>query len=211
VGIVKVDISVSVDGFVAGPEVSREEPLGRGGMELHEWVLATQSWRAQHGQEGGAPGVDNDVVVAASSNIGAVIMGRRMFGAEEGPWGDDAWEGWWHDDPPFQCPVFVLTHYERAPLPKGTTTFHFVTDGPESALEQAKAAAGPADISIGGGAETIEQYLRLGAVDELQTHVVPIFLGGGTRLFDDVPAGRLELIEVVDSPTVTHVRYRPGA
>jgi dihydrofolate reductase len=138
-------------------------------------------------------------------------MGRRMFSADDGPWGAEPWEGWWDDDPPFQCPVFVLTNYERAPLQKGTTTFHFVTDGPESALEQARTAAGAADVSIAGGAETIQQYLRLGAVEQLQTHVVPIFLGSGTRLFESVPPGRLELIEVVDSPTVTHVRYRPVA
>jgi dihydrofolate reductase len=141
-------------------------------------------------------------------NVGAVVMGRRMFGGEDGPWGDEPWEGWWEDDPPFHVPVYVLTNYEREPLVKNDTTFHFVTDGADSALEQAKAAAGDKDVSIAGGASAIQQYLRAGAIDELQIHLIPLFLGSGTRLFDDLPPRKLERIEVVDSPAVTHVRYR---
>jgi dihydrofolate reductase len=208
-GKVTVDISVSLDGFIAGPDPSREEPLGRGGEDLHEWVIATKGWREPHGKEGGETGPDSDLIERAFANVGAVIMGRRMFSGDDGPWGDEPWEGWWGDEPPFHVPVYVLTNYEREPLEKqGGTTFYFVTDGIESALEQAKAAAGDKDVSIGGGADVIQQYLRAGAIDEMQIHVVPLFLGGGTRLFDDVPAGPLEPIEVVDSPRVTHVRYR---
>jgi dihydrofolate reductase len=207
-GKVTVDISVSLDGFIAGPDPSGEEPLGRGGEDLHEWGIATKGWREPHGREGGESGPDSDLIERAFANVGAVIMGRRMFSGEDGPWGDEPWEGWWGDDPPFRVPVYVLTNYEREPLVKNDTTFYFVTDGIESALEQAKAAAGDKDVSIGGGADVIQQYLRAGAIDEMQIHLVPLFLGGGTRLFDDVPTGPLEPIEVVDSPRVTHVRYR---
>jgi dihydrofolate reductase len=206
--IVAVDISVSLDGFIAGPDPSREDPLGRGGMDLHEWVVATKGWREPHGLEGGETGPDSDLMERAFANVGAVVMGRRMFGGEDGPWGDEPWEGWWGDDPPFRVPVYVLTNYEREPLVKNDTTFHFVTDGADSALEQAKAAAGDKDVSIAGGASAIQQYLRAGAIDELQIHLIPLFLGSGTRLFDDLPPRKLERIEVVDSPAVTHVRYR---
>jgi dihydrofolate reductase len=207
-GIVTVDISVSLDGFIAGPGVGREEPLGWGGNDLHEWGLATRGWREPHGHEGGEAGPDSDLIERAFANVGAVIMGRRTFSADDGPWGDEPWEGWWGDDPPFRVPVYVLTNYEREPLVKNDTTFHFVTDGIDSALEQAKAAAGDKNVSIGGGADVIQQYLRADAIDELTIHLVPLFLGGGTRLFEDVPAGAVKRIGVVDSPAVTHIRYR---
>ena len=211
-GKVTVDISVSLDGFITGPNVTHEEPLGHGGEQLHEWLIATKGWREPHGYEGGETGPDSDMMTRAFAKVGAIVMGRGMFGGD-GPWGDEPWDGWWGDDPPFRMPVFVVTHHEREPLVKGETTFHFVTDGVDSALEQARAAAGDKDVSIAGGADVIQQCLRAGAVDELGLHVVPLFLGGGTLLLDDVPAGAIELIEVVDSPRVTHVRYRvrPGA
>jgi dihydrofolate reductase len=210
-GIVFVDISVSLDGFIAGPQAGREHPLGIGGEALHDWVIPTKGWREPHGLEGGETGADSDMIERAFAILGAVIMGRRMFGGEPGPWGDEPWEGWWGDEPPFHVPVYVLTHHAREPLAKhGGTTFHFVTDGIESALSQAKEAAGDKDVSIAGGAEVIQQYLRAGAVDDLQLHVVPLFLGGGTRLFDDVPPRHLEIVETVGSPAVTHIRYRIG-
>jgi dihydrofolate reductase len=204
---VVVDISVSLDGFIAGPDPGREEPLGRGGEALHEWGLTTKGWREPHGYEGGETGPDSAMIERGFANLGAVVMGRRMFGGDDGSWGDEPWEGWWGDDPPFRVPVYVLTNHAREPLVKNDTTFHFVTDGIDSALDQAKAAAGDKDVSVAGGADVIQQALRAGAVDELQIHLVPLFLGGGTRLFDSVPAGRLQLVEVVASPTVTHVRY----
>lgn len=201
------DISVSLDGFVAGPEPTREEPLGKGGEGLHEWILATKGWRESHGYEGGETGVDSDMAERMHAGVGAVVMGRNMFGGD-GAWGDEPWEGWWGDEPPFHVPVFVLTHHEREPLEKTGTTFHFVTDGIESALAQARDAAADKNVLIGGGADVIRQALRARAVDELQLHIVPVFLGGGARLFEDLPPGALELIDVVDSPVVTHVRYR---
>src|SRR3954470_1261222 len=208
-GIVTVDISVSLDGFIAGPGAGREEPLGRGGSDLHEWALATKGWREAHGEEGGGTGPDSDLIERAFANVGAVIMGRRMFSGDDGPWGDEPWEGWWGDQPPFHVPVYVLTNHEREPLEKqGGTTFYFVTDGIESALEQAKAAAGDKTVSIAGGADVIQQCLRAGLVDEMLIHLVPLFLGGGTRLFDDVPPVALARIQVVDSPAVAHIRYR---
>jgi dihydrofolate reductase len=206
-GKVTVDISMSLDGYIAGPDPTLEEPLGKRGEELHEWVIRTKGWREPHGHEGGDSGPDSDMIERAFANVGAIVMGRRMFGGE-GPWGDEPWEGWWGDEPPFRVPVFVLTHHAREPLEKTGTTFYFVTDGIDSALEQAKAAAAGKDVSIGGGADVIQQALRAGAVDELGLHIVPLFLGGGTPLFADLPPGGLERIEVVDSPAVTHIRYR---
>jgi dihydrofolate reductase len=209
-GKVIADISVSLDGFVAGPDPSPDEPLGKGGEGLHEWVIATKGWRQKHGYEGGETGTDSDMSDRAVANVGAVVMGRGMFGpVAGGPWGDEPWEGWWGDNPPFHVPVYVLTHHEREPLEKqGGTTFHFVTDGIGSALDQAQSAAGDKEVLIAGGGNVIQQCIRAGAVDELQLHIVPLFLGGGAPLFDDLPAGPLEPIEVVGSPAVTHVRYR---
>jgi dihydrofolate reductase len=201
-------MSVSLDGFAAGPDQSRENPIGVGGMRLHEWLFATASWRAQHGQEGGLRNADADVVEEATAGVGAYIMGRRMFGGGDGPW-DAAWIGWWGEDPPFHAPVFVLTHHPRETLSmRGDTSFTFVADGARSALEQARDAAGELDVSIAGGASTVQQYLAGGMLDELHLHIVPIVLGDGSRLLTDVGDPTLEPVEVVGSATVTHVRYR---
>jgi dihydrofolate reductase len=206
------DISMSLDGYVAGPNQTLKEPLGRGGEQLHEWVVALAAWREQHDKPGGEVNASTEVVEEGLQARGATIMGRRMFSGGEGPWEEDPNpDAWWGDDPPFHHPVFVLTHHPREPMEKeGGTTFTFVTDGIESALEQARAAAGEKDVAIGGGGETVQQYLRAGLVDEFHVSVVPVFLGpGGVRLFDDLPPDlRLELDRVVDAPGVTHLRYR---
>ena len=205
---VTCQISISLDGFVAGANQSLENPLGEGGMRLHEWLFATAAWRRQHGGEGGEPNLDSDIVDEAVANVGAYIMGRRMFGGGDGAW-DPAWRGWWGEDPPFHVPVFVLTHHPREPLPlQGGTTFTFVTDGIESALEQARSAAGDKDVTIAGGAAAVQQYLAAGLLDELYLHIVPVVLGAGERLLENVGDPRLEPIKVVASPTVTHIKYR---
>jgi dihydrofolate reductase len=208
---VHADISMSLDGYVAGPDADLEQPLGAGGEALHEWALASQSWRESHGQEGGERNADSDVIAETVAATGAVVMGRRMFSGGSGPWEPDPRaRGWWGEDPPFHAPVFVLTHHEREPLPmEGGTTFHFVTDGIESAIEQARAAAGEQDVLVAGGGTVIAQAIAAGLIDELQVHIAPVFLGGGARLFDGMPADDgLEIARVVDSPTVTHLRYR---
>jgi dihydrofolate reductase len=176
---------------------------------LHEWVVATQSWRGQHGKEGGERGADSEVSEEVAGNVGAQIMGRNMFGPPGGgPW-DESWRGWWGEDPPFHAPVYVLTHHPREPLEmQGGTTYHFVTDGIESALEQARAAAGDKDVLIAGGAQAIQQYLGAGLLEELYLHIVPMVLGGGERLLQNVGDPKLEPIEVVASPAATHVKYR---
>ncbi|MDP9259083.1 MAG: dihydrofolate reductase family protein [Actinomycetota bacterium] len=209
----KLDVSISLDGYIAAPDASLEDPLGVGGMRLHEWAFGLKRFREQHGMEGGdGEHPDNEIVVEITKSIGAAVMGRKMFSGGEGPWaGDPNAQAWWGDDPPFHVPVFVLTHHEREPLVKqGGTTFHFVTDGIGSALEQARAAAGGQDISLAGGAAVAQQYLAAGLLDELQLHVVPVVLGGGVRLFDgSVPAPlELEAERVVASPAVTHLRFR---
>jgi dihydrofolate reductase len=206
---VRSHISISLDGYVAGPNQRMEEPLGDGGERLHEWVISTEGWRREHGKEGGESGPDSEVAEETAQGIGAYIMGRNMFGPPEGgPW-DESWHGWWGEDPPYHTPVFVLTHHPREPLEmQGGTTFHFVTDGIESALEQARAAAGDKDVLIAGGAQAIQQYLAAGLLDELYLHVVPITLGGGERLLDNVGKPTFEPVEVVASPAVTHVKYR---
>ncbi|MEU5911351.1 dihydrofolate reductase family protein [Micromonospora sp. NPDC047527] len=206
-GIVSSQLSISLDGYVAGPGQSRQDPLGRGGLRLHEWFFGLDAWRAQHGLTGGDRGVDADVVEEMTRDIGAYVMGRKMFGGGDGDW-DESWQGWWGDDPPFRTPVFVLSHHLRAPLVmQGGTEFRFVTDGIESALRQAQAAAGDRQVSIAGGASTVRQYLAAGLIDTLQLHLVPITLGAGERLFDGI-APRLEQVAVVAGPTVTHVSYR---
>jgi dihydrofolate reductase len=208
---VRCQISVSLDGFVAGPNQSEENPLGEGGMRLHEWVFATRSWRAQHGRDGGEDNADSKIAEEAARGIGAVIMGRHMFGPGEGPW-DLSWRGWWGDDPPFHAPVYVLTHHRREPLAMhGGTSFTFVTDGIETALEHARSAAGGHDVAIAGGASTVNQYLAAGLLDELYLHVVPVLLGSGARLLSDVGDPKLQPLEVLGSPGVTHIRYRVGA
>ena len=199
-------ISISIDGYVAGPNQSSENPLGEGGERLHDWVIPTEGWRRLHGYEGGERGVDSEVASKLADGIGAHVMGRRMF-AGAGPW-DESWRGWWGEDPPFHAPVFVLTHNVREPLEmQGGTTFHFVNDGFASALEQARAAAGEQDVAISGGASAINQALAAGVLDELHLHIVPITLGGGARLFEGVGDVELTPAEVVASPVVTHIRY----
>lgn len=207
---VVVEISMSLDGYVAGPNPSLEEPLGQRGEDLHDWVVGLSSWRQAHGLEGGTDDADSALMEESIGSTGAVIMGRKMFSGGEGPWKDDPNAGgWWGDEPPFRVPVFVLTSHERAPEVRGDTRFTFVTDGIESALGQARAAAGERNVSIAGGAAVIQQFLRAGLVDELKIHVAPLILGGGTRLFDgELEPLELELTRVVDSPKATHLRYR---
>jgi dihydrofolate reductase len=206
------DITMSLDGFVAGPNQTLEDPLGQGGMQLHEWVFGLASFRERHGGDGGETGPDDDVIKESLATTGAVVMGRRMFSGGEGPWKDDPNpDGWWGDDPPFRVPVFVLTHHARETVAmKGGTSFTFVTDGIEAAFEQARAAAGGNDVAIGGGASVVQQALRAGLVDEFQVHVAPVILGDGVRLFDGLEAGRvgLESTRVLGSPAVAHLRYR---
>jgi dihydrofolate reductase len=208
----RFEISISLDGYVAGPNQSEENPLGEGGEGLHEWVVKLAVWREAHGYEGGEVNASTPLMAEAQSGVGAVIMGRNMFGGGPGPWADEPWRGWWGDEPPFHMPVFVLTHHEREPLTLGDTTFTFVTGGIESALEQAKAAAGEGDVHIGGGADVAGQYLSAGLVDQMQLNVVPLLLGDGARLFEDgAGSGReLEQTLVVEAPGVTHLRYRVG-
>jgi dihydrofolate reductase len=208
----RFEISISLDGYVAGPNQSEENPLGEGGEQLHEWVVKLAAWREPHGREGGEVNASTPLMEEAQSGVGAVIMGRGMFGGGPGPWGEDPWQGWWGEEPPFAMPVFVLTHHEREPLTLGATTFTFVTDGIESALEQAREAAGDQDVTIGGGGDVARQYLSAGLVDQMQLNVVSVLLGDGTRLFDGgVGAGlSLEPPLVVDTPDVTHLRFRLG-
>jgi dihydrofolate reductase len=206
-----LDISMSLDGFVAGPDATLEEPLGKGGERLHEWALRLASWRSQHGLEGGETGPDDELSRELQARVGAVVMGRKMFSGGDGPWESDPnADAWWGDDPPFHVPVFVLTHHEREPVVKeGGTTFTFVTDGIESALEQARAAAEDSDVQLSGGASVAQQYLRAGQLDELNIHVAPILLGGGVSLFGELgpDAPGLKLTKVVESPFVTHLTY----
>ena len=200
-------ISVSLDGFVAGANQSAKDPLGQGGERLHEWAFNTDSWRQRHGLDEGERTTSSDVIDEVSTGVGAVIMGRKMF-AGAGPW-DESWRGWWGEDPPFHVPVFVLTHNKRDPLPmQGGTTFNFVTDGIESALEQARNAAGGNNILVAGGASAVQQYLAAGLLDELYLHIVPVVLGAGERLLDNVGDPTLEPVQVVASPGVTHIKYR---
>ena len=207
---VRVHISTSLDGYVAGPNQSEENPLGEGGEQLHDWAVELKSWRELHGMEGGEENASDAVMEGTNANVGAEIMGRGKFGPpRRGPWGDDPWQGWWGDDPPFHKPVFVLSHHAREPLTLSDTTYTFVTDGIESALERAREVAGDKDVVIGGGADVMNQYLAAGLVDELELHVVPILLGGGERLFAGVgPDLKLEALRTVDAPGVTHLKYR---
>ena len=206
---VRAGISMSLDGFVAGPQPTEAEPLGAGGEQLHEWVVALRAWREPHGQTGGEVNESTPVMEETIANVGATIMGRNMFGGGPGPWRAPAWNGWWGDEPPFHHPVFVLTHHARAPLVLKGTTFHFVTDGADNALAQAREMAGERDVAIGGGAKTIQQYLAAGLIDELVVSVVPVLLGGGARLFADLgqPLPRLRQVEAIPAPGVTHIRY----
>jgi dihydrofolate reductase len=205
----RCQIAISLDGFVAGPGQSEESPLGVGGEQLHEWVVKLAAWRASHGREGGEVNASTPVVEEAMRGIGAVLMGRNMFGPARGSWGEDPWRGWWGEEPPFHAPVFVLTHHARQPLALGDTTFHFVTEGVERAVELAREAAGEEDVSVAGGAETIRQCIAAGMLDELTLHVVPVLLGDGARLFDGIgPEVSLEQTRAVEAPGVTHLTYR---
>ena len=205
---VKCQISISADGYVAGPNQSEQNPLGEGGMALHEWVVKLAAWRQSHGREGGEVNASSEIFEAAAGDTGAVIMGRNMFGPVRGPWTEPLWNGWWGDDPPFKVPVFVLTHYEREPLILGETSFHFVTEGPERAVELAREAAGDKDVSVGGGGETIQELIRAGLLDELLINQVPVILGGGTRLLDGIPPSvGMEQLRVVEGPEAAHLFY----
>jgi dihydrofolate reductase len=207
----RLRISMSLDGFVAGPSQSVDNPLGIGGMRLHEWVFPLTVWRSMHGLEGGEVNASTPVVEESLANIGATIMGRNMFGGHPGPW-DPAkpWNGWWGTNPPFHHPVFVLTHHPRAPLGlEGATTFTFVTDGIASALEQARRAAAGKDVSLAGGARAAQQYLAADLVDEMEINLVPTLLGSGERLFDNLGDNLrgLELVRTVAAPAVTHLKF----
>ena len=204
----KLNITMSIDGFVAGPDQSVEQPLGVGGEDLHTWLIPLKAFRESHGEEGGEVNASTPFAEDILAGAGASIMGRNMFGGAPGPWGDEAWTGYWGDDPPYHHPVFVLTSHQREPLEmQGGTTFHFVTDGIESALGQARAAAGEKDVSLAGGASVAQQYLAAGLLDEIVVSIVPILLGGGARLFENVADAKLEQVEAVEGPGVTHIRY----
>ncbi|MCW3066434.1 MAG: bifunctional deaminase-reductase domain protein [Solirubrobacterales bacterium] len=199
---VYAQMSVSLDGYVAGPGDGPGNPLGDGGERVHEWIFDVAAWRERHGLAGGRTDRDHELVQEIQERSGAVVMGRRMFDNGEEPWGPN---------PPFRAPVFVVTSRAREPLPReGGTTFTFVADGIESALAQAKAAAGGRDVEVAGGAEIVQRYLAAGLLDELELHVAPVFLGGGIRLFDrpELAGVRLEPTQVIDSPGATHIRYR---
>ncbi len=204
------DISMSLDGFVAGPNITLEHPLGVGGEQLHEWAVPTKTFQERHGRSGGETGPEDDLIRKAFDRTGATVMGRRMFSGGEGRWEDDPnADGWWGDDPPFGVPVFVVTHHPREPVVKqGGTTFNFVTDGFESAVTQAREAAGDKDVAIGGGASVIQQALAAGLVEEFQIHVAPVLLGDGVRLFADGGARPdVELTSMVETPQAAHLRY----
>jgi dihydrofolate reductase len=210
-GKLRFNITMTLDGYVAGPRQSVENPLGEGGLRIHDWAVKLKSFREIHGESGGETGTNDDVLREAFENVGATIMGRNMFGGGPGPWGDESWRGWWGDDPPYHTPVFVLTHHARKPLVmQGGTTFVFVTDGIESALRQARKAAGGKDILLGGGANIAQQYLAAGLIDEIELHVVPLLLHGGARLFENLRDSevKLEPLRTVDGPGVTHLKYR---
>jgi dihydrofolate reductase len=206
----RLGISMSLDGYVAGPDQSPENPLGVGGMDLHEWFFPLKAFREMHGEVGGEVNASSPVAEERQANLGATIMGRNMFGPVRGPWPDESWRGWWGEDPPYHHPVFVLTHHPRDPLEMdGGTTFHFVSDGIESALAQAKEAASGRDIWLAGGASAVNQYLAAGLIDEIDVSIAPLILGAGARLFDglDGRAIKLRQIRAVDGPGVTHIKY----
>jgi len=211
-GKVVAEISMSLDGYVAGPSPTLENPLGEGGDQLHEWAVRLKSFREPHGLPGGETGPDDELVAESLRATGAVVMGRRMFSGGQGPWENDSnADGWWGDEPPFHKPVFVLTHHAREPLVmEGGTTFVFVTEGVENAIEDARAAAAEKDVLVAGGADAIDQTINAGLVDELQLHLAPVLLGAGARLFEGLAAElpRFEVTWALESPLVTHLRYR---
>jgi dihydrofolate reductase len=200
--------SISLDGYGSGPDQSRENPLGAGGEMLHEWVVATRRFKEMSGKDGGTTGTDNDFVVRGFDNIGAWILGRNMFGPVRGPWPDESWKGWWGDNPPYHCDVFVLTHHARAPITMdGGTTFHFVTDGIQAALQRARHAAKGRDVRLGGGVATIRAYLQAGLVDEMHLAIAPVLLGSGEHLLQGLDLLRLgyDRSEHVPTEAATHV------
>lgn len=200
--------SISIDGFGAGPDQSLENPLGIGGLALHEWVFPTKTFQKMHGTDGGATGIDDDFAARGIHNVGAWILGRNMFGPIRGPWPDTNWKGWWGDSPPYHTPVFVLTNHSRESIAMdGGTTFHFVTDGIYSALERAADAANGMDVRLGGGVATIRQYLRAGLIDELHVAIAPILLGSGESLFSDIDMMSLgyRCVEHVATQRATHM------
>ncbi|HEX3832694.1 MAG TPA: dihydrofolate reductase family protein [Solirubrobacteraceae bacterium] len=205
-------IAISLDGFVAGPNQSEETPLGAGGEQLHKWMIPLAAWRQSHGERRGEVNESTPIFEESCENIGAGVMGRNMFGpVRGGAWGDEQWTGWWGDDPPYHYSVFILTHYPRDPVEmEGGATFNFVTDGIESALEQATKAAGGKDVRLWGGGNIAQQYLAAGLLDELELHVVPVLLGDGARLFDNLGDAEVRLAQVrsVEAPGVTHLKYR---
>jgi dihydrofolate reductase len=206
----RLNMTMSLDGFVAGPEQSEDNPLGVGGEELHNWLTELEAFQETHGGGGGKVNASTPIAEGFFENVGAGVMGRNMFGGS-GPWGADPWRGFWGEDPPYHHPVFVLTNHAREPLEmQGGTTFHFVTEGIESALERAKEAAAGKDVSLAGGAGVVQQYLAAGLLDEMLISVVPILLGEGARLFDNLGDARpsLEQVQAVEAPGVTHIRYR---
>lgn len=200
--------SVSLDGFGAGPDQSLDNPLGIGGVALHQWFFPTKTFKEMHGEAGGETGIEHDFAQRGFTNIGAWILGRNMFGPVRGPWPDDGWKGWWGDTPPYRVPVFVLSHHARAPLEMdGGTTFHFVTDGIRAAYEWAMAAAGGKDVRLGGGVATVRQYVEAGLVDEMHLAFSPVLLGSGEALFAglDLPARGFAVTEHVATANATHV------
>ena len=207
---VRFQLAISLDGFVAGPQQSVDNPLGVGGTALHEWAFTLEAWRKQQGLEGGDVNASTPIVEELQSNIGAYVMGRNMFGGGPGPWNeDDPWMGWWGDNPPYHAPVFVLTHHPREPLEmEGGTTFTFVTEGIEAALQQAQEAAGDQDVLLAGGARVVQQYLAAGLVDEFELHLVPLLLQAGERLLENLGQLELEQVRAVEAPGVTHLKYR---
>ena len=208
-GKVRVSFSLSLDGFGAGPDQSLQDPLGKGGMAMHRWALATRTFKRMHGGDpGGSVGVDEDFAAASMANMGAWILGRNMFGPVRGPWPDESWKGWWGDEPPYHVPTFVLTHHARAPIEmKGGTTFVFVTDGIHAALAQARAAAGAKDVRIGGGVSTVRQYVEAGLVDEMHLAISNALLGRGEHFFAglDLPARGFGVARREATDLATHV------
>ena len=206
----RLSITMSLDGYVAGPDQSEENPLGVGGMELHQWFFPLEEFREMHGEAGGEVNASSAIVEERRANIGSTIMGRNMFGPVRGPWPDESWRGWWGEDPPYHHPVFVLTHHPREPLEmEGDTTFYFVSDGIEPALAQAKDAAEGGDVWLAGGASAVNQYLAARLVDEIDISIAPVVLGSGARLFDGVEHGAVKLTQIraVEAPGVTHIKY----
>ncbi len=211
-GAFRFQVAVSLDGYVAGPHQSVENPLGVGGEALHEWLFDLEVWRKMEGEEGGEVNASAAVIEETRANVGAYVMGRNMFGGGPGPWSEDPpWKGWWGDDPPYHVPVYVLTHHPREPLEmEGGTTFFFVTDGIRPALDQARATAGDMDVVLGGGASAIQQYLAAGLIDRFELHIVPLLLGDGERLLENVGDLKLEQVRAIEAPGVTHITYRVG-